>query len=161
MILTRVLGLPQSIEIDQRPDKKFRQGFIGAGCRRERRQVTGSLARSLRGSELVPYEGRGVPRGRARGVVQVFCPPLCGVECRGLRSTLFCSRHPVFLPALQKWQLGLPFVYFGPDFDPTAHAGSFFQSHAVSLSSVPRGEMCPSANTAALQQSFPVRRPVS
>ena len=24
-----VLGLPQSIEIDERPDKKFRQGFIG------------------------------------------------------------------------------------------------------------------------------------
>ena len=30
LILTRVLGLPQSIEIDERPDKKFRQGFLGA-----------------------------------------------------------------------------------------------------------------------------------
>ena len=30
MILTRVRGLPQSIEIDRRPDKKFRLGFIGA-----------------------------------------------------------------------------------------------------------------------------------
>ena len=29
MTLTKVLGLPQSIEIDYRPDKKFRQGFIG------------------------------------------------------------------------------------------------------------------------------------
>ena len=25
-----ILGHPQSIEIDKKPDKKFRQGFIGA-----------------------------------------------------------------------------------------------------------------------------------
>ena len=30
LILTRVLGLPQSIEIDKKPVKKFRQAFIGA-----------------------------------------------------------------------------------------------------------------------------------
>ena len=30
MILTRLLGLPQSIEIRYKPDKKFRQDFIGA-----------------------------------------------------------------------------------------------------------------------------------
>ena len=30
MLLNRVLGLPQSLEIDYRPDKKFRQGFIVA-----------------------------------------------------------------------------------------------------------------------------------
>ena len=30
LILTRVLGLPQSMEIDQRPDKKSRRGFTGA-----------------------------------------------------------------------------------------------------------------------------------
>ena len=30
VLLTGVLGLPQSIEIFKRPDKKFRQGFIGA-----------------------------------------------------------------------------------------------------------------------------------
>ena len=30
LIRTRVLGLPQSIEIDQRADEKFRRGFIGA-----------------------------------------------------------------------------------------------------------------------------------
>ena len=29
MLPTRVLDLPYSIEIDQRPGKKFRQGFIG------------------------------------------------------------------------------------------------------------------------------------
>ena len=30
LLLTRVLGLPQSIETDQRPDMKSRQGFWGA-----------------------------------------------------------------------------------------------------------------------------------
>ena len=30
LIPNRVLGLPQSIEVDKRPDKKFRQSFIGA-----------------------------------------------------------------------------------------------------------------------------------
>ena len=30
MIPIRVLGLPQSIEIDKKLDKKFKQGFIGA-----------------------------------------------------------------------------------------------------------------------------------
>ena len=30
MLPNRVLGLPQSIEIDYRPDKKFREGFIVA-----------------------------------------------------------------------------------------------------------------------------------
>ena len=32
---TRIFGLPQSIEIDQRPDKKFSQGFIGASTATE------------------------------------------------------------------------------------------------------------------------------
>ena len=27
---TRVLHLPQSVEVEQRPDKKFRQGFTGS-----------------------------------------------------------------------------------------------------------------------------------
>ena len=30
LIPARVLGLPWSIEIDQRPERKLRQGFIGA-----------------------------------------------------------------------------------------------------------------------------------
>ena len=35
LVLIRVLGLSRSIEIDQRPDKKSRQSFIGilVGCR--------------------------------------------------------------------------------------------------------------------------------
>ena len=63
MLPTRVRSLPQSIEIDQRPDKKSRQGFIGApaaaGGKWE--QTAGSLACSLPGGvgggELVPYMG--------------------------------------------------------------------------------------------------------
>ena len=30
LIQIRILGLPQSIDVNQRPVKKFRQGFIGA-----------------------------------------------------------------------------------------------------------------------------------
>ena len=57
---TRVLGLPQSIEIDQKPDKKFRQGFIGAPVAAEgseNRQQVPSLARSPRGVKFVSYMG--------------------------------------------------------------------------------------------------------
>ena len=63
LLLSRALGLTQPIEIDQRPDKKFRQGFImtppAAG--REREQTTDPLACFLAcsegagSSELVPY----------------------------------------------------------------------------------------------------------
>ena len=58
VIVTRVLGLAQPIEIDQRPDKKFKQGFIGtpAAAGGSKQQVP-LLARSLRGCELVPYMG--------------------------------------------------------------------------------------------------------
>ena len=51
-LLPRVLGLPQRVEIDKRPDKKFRQGFTGAPAaagREEQEQTTGSLAPSLTG----------------------------------------------------------------------------------------------------------------
>ena len=43
MIPIRVLDLLQSIEIDQRPDKKFRQGFVGVpaavGVSKKKQQV--------------------------------------------------------------------------------------------------------------------------
>ena len=52
------LDLPQSIEIDKKPDKKCRQSFIGSCCSREKqKQVTGSLAQSPKWGELVPYIG--------------------------------------------------------------------------------------------------------
>ena len=55
---TRVLGLPQSIEIDQRPDKKFRQGFM-VPLLQQGEAITNSSPCSLaEGVELVPYMGR-------------------------------------------------------------------------------------------------------
>ena len=50
LLQIRGLGLPQAIEIDQRPDKKFRQGFTGAP------ETKGFLACSATGEgcELVP-----------------------------------------------------------------------------------------------------------
>ena len=74
LIPTRVLGLPQSIETDKRPDKKFTQGFTGGPCcsSGEQEQLTSSLACSRGRGEvswfLIWGEGRGVSRGRARGV---------------------------------------------------------------------------------------------
>ena len=57
VILTRVLGLLQLIEIDYRPDKKFRQGFTGApaaaGESGNKQQIP-LLAQSLRWGECVP-----------------------------------------------------------------------------------------------------------
>ena len=44
LLRTRVLGLPESTEIDQRPDKKFRQNFIGVLLQQ---QQTGSLLLAL------------------------------------------------------------------------------------------------------------------
>ena len=38
LILTRVLSLLQLIEIDSGPDKKFRQGFIGAPDKAESKE---------------------------------------------------------------------------------------------------------------------------
>ena len=53
LIPTEVLGFPQSIEIDKRPDKKFRQGFMeapaAAGGRRTSNRFPGSLPRGGEG----------------------------------------------------------------------------------------------------------------
>ena len=47
----------QSIEIDQRPDKIFSQGFIGAPAATEgsENKVTGPLVHSPQGGEQVPH----------------------------------------------------------------------------------------------------------
>ena len=60
LLPARVLGLPQSIEIDYRLDKKFRQGFIGApaaAVRSENKQQVPLIAHSQRWGKLVPYLG--------------------------------------------------------------------------------------------------------
>ena len=57
LLPTGVVGLPQSIEIDQRPDKKFRQGFMRP-LLQQREARTNSCPRLLaEGVELVPYTG--------------------------------------------------------------------------------------------------------
>ena len=69
----------------------------------------------------------------------------------GMHSTLR------LLQTLQKWQLGiLVSLYFCPEFAPTAHEQSYFWSHIIYLYFVSGGEVCPGANTAALQQRIPV-----
>ena len=60
LIPTRVLGLSQSIEIDQRPDKKFRQGSVGPLLQQEGARTNNSFPC------LGAGEGRGVSRGGAR-----------------------------------------------------------------------------------------------
>ena len=74
-------GRPQSVEIDQRPDKTFRQGSIGVpvvkGAWQE--QAAGAWL-PLGGDELRPYAGeaQGMSRGEQRsGVGGLPAPPWC------------------------------------------------------------------------------------
>ena len=105
LIPHKVLGLPQPVEMDQRPDKKSRQGFTGAtvqqGRVRARNRLLCSLPKQGVGLTwfLVQGEARGVSRGPAGDVTQVFCPPLwwfCVPLFGGMCSTL------LLLPDLQK-----------------------------------------------------------
>ena len=83
---------------------------------------------------LIWGEGRGVARGPARGVAQVFCPPLRWWCVQGA-----CVQYPAFAPdalllfqALQKWQLGfLVSLYLLSRICPNCQARSYFQSHTV------------------------------
>lgn len=54
LVSARVLGLPQLIEIDKRPDEKLRQGFIGPCCSRGAKNNVDPLA-FLEIGVLVPY----------------------------------------------------------------------------------------------------------
>ena len=72
-LLASVLGLPQSIEIDQRPDKKFRQGFIRASTAAlegKNNQQVPLLTHSPRGGNLFLIWGkdRTMSRGQAGGM---------------------------------------------------------------------------------------------
>ena len=64
MLLTKVPGLPQSIEIDQRLDKKFRQGFALLGPLLQHEGVrTSDRLQCLvfpEWDEFVPFLGWGV-----------------------------------------------------------------------------------------------------
>ena len=81
LIPTRVLDLPQSVETDQRPDKKFRQGSTGApaaaGGGENKHQVL-LLAQSLSGERADPLPGVsvGVYQGvRPEGWLRWFAYP--------------------------------------------------------------------------------------
>ena len=59
MMSTKVLGLPQSIGIDQRPDK-YRQGFIGApaaaaGNKNKQQFPLLAPCHSMSGRKLIPF----------------------------------------------------------------------------------------------------------
>jgi len=100
-ILTRVLGLPKAIETDQRPDKKFRQGFIEAPLQqRGARTSKGFLYSLVPQGEVVSWsliwgEGRGVSRGQAGGWLRWGLPNPFGVLSAGdMRSTLLFLLGP-------------------------------------------------------------------
>ena len=113
-----ILGLPQSIEIDKRPDKKFRQGFIGAPAaagQSENDRFPCSPPKAGRAASsyaarvgLCPGVG---PEGWRRWSAHPF-----GAVCRGHAQDPVFAPDPLLLrPALQKWQLGffglfVPFV---------------------------------------------------
>ena len=84
MLRTRAVGLSQSIEIDERPDQKFKQASTGApAAAGGKAQTTDSLACSLQEGKsnlfLIWGEGRDVSRGRA----EAFVHPLGVGVCKG------------------------------------------------------------------------------
>ena len=119
--LTRVSGLPQSIEIDQGPDKLFGRGFIWAPAAAVGRSLL--LAHCPRETEragfLYGVRGGVSPRVGLQSVVGGLPAPLLVLSAGGMRSIL------LLLPALQKWFFGLC-VSCCPEFAPTVHAHSFF-----------------------------------
>ena len=110
---TRVLGLPQSIEIDKRPDKKFRQGFTGAPA-----PQAGAQAGSLYGVRVGMCPGV-----RPEGWLRCFAHPLGGAGCRGA-CTVPCFSSQLFRSG--SWGFFGLFVSFCPEFAPTAHARNYF-----------------------------------
>ena len=92
---TRVLGLPQSIEIDKRPDKKFRQGFTGAPA-----PQAGAQAGSLYGVRVGMC-----PRVRPEGWLRCFAHPLGGAGCRGH------AQYPAFAPSSSEVAVGVFLVF--------------------------------------------------
>lgn len=100
LLLTRVLGLPQSIEIDKRPHKSIRQGFIVARMNENMQQFPCWL--SPQGGQAGCLYGVGVGTGSQvwpeewlRWVFIISLVVLCAGDCV---APCFCSRHPTFSP---------------------------------------------------------------
>ena len=103
LVLFRVLGLSRSIEIDQRPDRKCRQSFIGilVGCRgvRTNKNFSCLFPKDQVSWFLLWGEGR-AGLGVGLELLRWFAHPLVVLCARGVSSTLF------LLLAFCKWQLG-------------------------------------------------------
>ena len=84
-----ILAPPRPIEIDQRPDKRFRQGLLGALLQQEGRRTSNRFPHSLSGvgvsrSRFLTRVRAGAGPGVGLQGVQVVCPPLTGALCRAL-----------------------------------------------------------------------------
>ena len=91
LILTRIPGLPQSVGIDQRLDKKSGKGFPGAPLALTGVQGTGPLPASFLRREslsLTWTEGRGVSRGGQRGGFGCLPTTLVVLWAGAVHSTL-------------------------------------------------------------------------
>ena len=100
LLPTRVLGLNQSIGIDQRPDRKFRLGFIGASATvqgsENKQQVPCLLPAVSWACSTYGVTGRGGSRSRSgwRGGPGGLPTPLVVLSAEGMCSAL------LFLPTL-------------------------------------------------------------
>ena len=153
--MTRVLRLSQSIEIDQRPNKKFRQGFTGApaaaGGSRNRQGVP-LLPRPLKGpsSFLIWGEGRGVLAGWLRGLAHFLGSVVLGA----CAVPSFFSDTQCFLLSVGCFGL----CVFWPRICPNCACTQLFQSH-VFLCILQLQVRCVQVQT--LQQRVSGPRPVS
>ena len=109
-LLTRSLEFLQSIEVDQRQDKKFRQGFLGATAGTERsknKQKIPLLASSPRGvCACSLYAVRVCPAiwlGRGLGILTT---PQVVVYARNMNCTLLLLQY------FHRWQLSFLVSYY-------------------------------------------------
>ena len=123
MLPTGVLDLPQSMAIDQRPDRKFRQGFSG----------TPEYQRGMENEQQIPFCAcslHGVcPRVGWEWWLRSFAHPLGGAVGRE------DEQYPAFTPDLLLFAPGSSkvavvffslFVSFGSTICPAGHAHSYF-----------------------------------
>ena len=128
LLLTQFLGLPQSIEIDQKLDRKFRQGYTGAPAAvmvgRKEQEVSRFLCSLPEVGQVASFFERrvGVCPEVAGGAASVVCPPLWWYCVqRACIALCFWFQHLVLIQDPQKWQLNFfpcLFVSFGYRISP-------------------------------------------
>ena len=141
MIPTGVLGLPQSIEIDERGPINSVRALMGP--------CTLSMCEAV-----ISFLLWGVVRGQTRGWLRWFAHLFVMLSAGGMRSTLLLLQTPRFLLlALQKWQLGfLVSVSFGSRICPNCTQLFLVPYNFYFLAG---GEVCSDASFAALQRRVP------